>query len=416
MLSLSTLLYDLFHTCYKASIHIAAPFRNKARQWVDGRKHVFEILETRLKDKPSKRLWMHCASLGEFEQGRPVLEAFKKSHPEYCIVLTFFSPSGYELRKNYAGADIISYLPADSSVNARRFIQNVKPQMALFVKYEFWFHYLHTLHTHRIPIVLFSAIFRKEQVFFQWYGLLFRKMLGYFDKVIVQTPASRELLQSINIPAEVAADTRFDRVYAIAQLPDTDNKLTEFKGESPLCIGGSTWPEDELILAEVYHTFLEPNHYKLVIAPHDVSAKNIERLQSVFKGKCRLLSDAAFGDANVLIVDSIGRLASIYRYATFVYIGGAFGKGLHNILEASVYGKPVFFGPRHQKFNEAIELTQAGAAFSINSAEQLNHLFIAISGDADKYEAICKTAKQYVEKKLGGTWQVMAAIERLLPA
>ncbi|MBK8487582.1 MAG: 3-deoxy-D-manno-octulosonic acid transferase [Chitinophagales bacterium] len=414
MLFISTIFYNLFNASYNAAIHIASLFNPKAKQWTSGRKNIFKKLSSQLNNKSSQRIWMHCASLGEFEQGRPVLESFRKSYPDYCIVLTFFSPSGYELRKNYSGADVISYLPVDTNHNAKKFLEIVNPQIALFVKYEFWFHYLSTLHQQEIPIILFSSIFRKEQIFFKWYGLLFRKMLGYFDKIFVQTIASKELLQSIHINAEVAADTRFDRVYTISNLPESDNKLQEFKGDSPLFIGGSTWPVDEKIIIEVFNVFLKPKNFKLVIAPHDVSLKNIERLQSFFGNDCGLLSETMDKNKSVLIVNSIGKLAEIYRHAKYVFIGGAFGKGLHNVLEASVYGKPVFFGDNYQKFNEAVELQKAGAAFSIENADQLIELLKMLESDEKKYNASSTAAKTYVENNLGGASKVFTAMVKQL--
>lgn len=414
MLFISIIFYNLFNASYNAAIHIASLFNPKAKQWTSGRKNIFEKLSSQLTDKSSKRIWMHCASLGEFEQGRPVLESLRKSYPEYCIILTFFSPSGYELRKNYSGADVIGYLPMDSKHNAKRFIEIVNPQIALFVKYEFWFHYLTTLHKQKIPVFLFSSIFRKEQIFFKWHGLLFRKMLSYFSKIFVQTIASKELLQSIDIHAEVAADTRFDRVYTISNLPESETKLQEFKGDAPLFICGSTWPEDEKIIVEVFNVFLKQKGFKLVIAPHDVSLKNIERLQSVFGNDYSLLSETIDKTKSVLIVNSIGKLAEIYRHAKYVFVGGAFGKGLHNVLEASVYGKPVFFGENFQKFNEAIELQKTEAAFSIQNADQLIALLKMFESDGRKYEISCTAAKKYVVNNLGGTQLIVNAIKKFM--
>lgn len=414
MHSAGFILYTIFIRCYVLALRLASPFNSKAKQWLEGRKDVLPVIAQKLKGKTGRRIWMHCASLGEFEQGRPVLEKWKQLYPSDIIILTFFSPSGYALQKNYSGADVISYLPMDGKRNARQFIEITHPQLALFVKYEFWYHYLKTLHRQNIPVILFSSIFRQGQIFFKWYGSFYRNMLAFYSGIFVQNTHSQQLLQSIHYASEVAPDTRFDRVIAISKKNSSDEKILAFVKSSPILIGGSTWPADEKIILHVFKTYLQPQGFKLILAPHDVSNSNIQRLQNIIGDACTLYSGGFSIEKSILILNTMGKLSEIYRYAKYVFVGGAFGKGLHNILEATVYGKPVFFGPAFSKFNEAINLNNAGAAFPVNDASQMETIIRNLEDDTAAYDSVCKIASDYVEENIGGTKRIYNAMEKLL--
>lgn len=368
-------LYGLAIRTYVFLILIASLWNEKARLWHRGRKNVWYRLKAAIPfDKPV--VWFHAASLGEFEQGRPVIERFRSEHPNSFILLTFFSPSGYEIQKNYPHADYVCYLPADTITNARRFIHITHPEIAFFIKYEFWFNYLRVLSRSEARVVLISGIFRPTQHFFRSYGAWFRRQLHAFSYFFVQDEASAQLLKSIGISqVKIIGDTRFDRVSEICEKTQGNHLVAAFTTGHKVVVAGSTWKEDEIRLKKVLDEMPE---IKLVLAPHEVGQSHIMEIEQLFKGQCLRLSEAeesGLSDARVLIIDSIGLLSALYRYAGVAYIGGGFGKGIHNILEAACYSVPVVFGPNYHRFREAHDLVQAGGAFSFQSPTELKELF-----------------------------------------
>ena len=400
-----TFLYYIIIKLYQFSINIAALFGNpKAMLWIAGRKGLIARLESTLKPN-ERRIWVHAASLGEFEQGRPLIEKIKEQHPEYKIVLTFFSPSGYEVRKNYTGADYIFYLPADTPSNARRFIDLVNPEKVLFIKYEYWYNYLSTLKRRSIPVYLCSAIFRENQLFFKWYGGWYRKILSLFGHLFVQTANSGELLKKLGYTnVTVTGDTRFDRVYAIATQSREIPEVAAFVGNYPCLIAGSTWEPDEDLLSTYIN--MESAPIKYIIAPHEIQPSHIERIErSVQKKVVRFSAwkrDQS-GNPDVLIIDNIGMLSSLYRYGQVSYIGGGFGKGIHNTLEAATFGLPVLFGPNYHKFQEAKDLIALGGAFSISSQDELNSRLDELFNNVTSLSEAQKTAAEYVKNNIGAT-------------
>ena len=396
------LLYNCGVRLMDAGIRCAAPFNSKARLWKDGRRRLFD----KLKALGSHRVaWFHAASLGEFEQGRPVIEAFRKARPEYKILVTFFSPSGYEIRKNYSGADCICYLPTDTPKNVRRFMQIVHPEIAVFIKYEFWYNYLTAMQKAGTRLYLISAIFRKEQIFFKPYGGLFRRALEAFTHLFVQDENSKQLLHEIGIDAvSIAGDTRFDRVFTIASNAKNLPEIERFAQNMPVFIAGSTWPPDEELLLTLIERY--PS-VKFIIAPHEIHASRIEKLRTaIHRPSLRyteLTPESDLAHAEVLFIDTIGLLSSVYRYGTWGYIGGGFGRGIHNTLEAAVYGIPVIFGPRHQKFHEAVELLARGGAFTIKNGEELHALLDSLIENPAIAQAAGGEALAYVRSQLGAT-------------
>ena len=406
---ISRICYLLGIRAYHASIRLAAFLgQRKARQWVRGRRNVFMQLAEALKNNDKPLIWMHCASLGEFEQGRPVLELLKQRHPGHFYLLTFFSPSGYEVRKNEPLADLVSYLPADSPYNARKFIGLTDPKLALFVKYEFWMHYLEALKEASVPCILFSAVFRKNQIFFRSYGALFRKILHSFDLLIVQDADSEALLKKVGIKQTMTApDTRFDRVWRIARSPFEDEAFSRIPGGKKVIVAGSIWPSDLPLLRK-----LDFDRITLLIAPHEIHDKNIRRISEAFDRQVLRSSQwkAAWPEEAVIILDSMGQLAKYYRYADLAIIGGGYGRGIHNILEAAVYGIPLAYGPHHQKFREARELLQSGAALS-ESPEKLARKINELLRSEKRLKEMGAISKNYVESQLGGSEQIVKAAE-----
>ncbi|MEY3368540.1 MAG: hypothetical protein RI973_1695, partial [Bacteroidota bacterium] len=356
------LLYALLTRLYFAAIHLASPFSARARRWMQGRRGLFVKLEQALSSRQDGEpwVWMHCASLGEFEQGRPVLEQLKAARPELRVLLTFFSPSGYEQRKDYPLADCICYLPADTAANAARFVQLTRPSLAIFVKYEFWYFHLRALHRAGIPLVLIAGAFRQWQPFFSWYGGLHRSMLGFFKTLFVQDDASVDLLKSLPLSnARNAGDPRADRVLQVASEDWQQPLLAAFCATSKVIVCGSTWPADEDLLLEVLS---EPdfNAWKIVLVPHDTDPVRLRRLAesvpfpaALFNSLSGSEGQQAAAGLRLLVVDTVGMLSRLYRYGQLAYVGGGFGRGIHNLLEPAVYGLPVLFGPRHQSFVEA---------------------------------------------------------------
>lgn len=356
-----------------------------------------------------KVIWMHCASLGEFEQGRPVLEAIKEQYPSYKIVLSFFSPSGYETRKNFPGADSVIYLPMDSSMHAKRLITAINPSLVLWVKYEYWYYYLTELKKRNIPVLLISGIFRESQPFFTWYGGIWKQMLKCFRHLFVQNEASKVLLRTIEIEASVAGDTRFDRVIAISEKSEPVEFIREFIDGKPVLVAGSTWEDDEV---ELIHYVKAHPEIKFIIAPHETDRNNIEDVKKEFANS--ILYSSLFAgvktatDGNVLLIDNIGMLSRLYQYADVTYVGGGFGRdGIHNILEAAVYSKPVIFGPVYEKFAEARYLVESGGAFSVESALELEVLLNNLFKNHDECKLAGKICGDYVHNNNGATKKIM---------
>ncbi|HKL38748.1 MAG TPA: glycosyltransferase N-terminal domain-containing protein [Bacteroidales bacterium] len=406
------LIYLFAIQCYYLLVRAATLFNSKAREFIRGRERWFTDLESNTAGW-GPTIWFHCASLGEFEQGRPLLEELRARDPEVKILLTFFSPSGYRVRKNYPQADYVSYLPLDTPRNARKFVDLVRPEKVFFIKYEYWYFMLRRLYRRNIPVYLVSAIFRKDQLFFRWYGGWFRHMLHFYSHLFVQDAWSRDLLKAHGIdPVTVSGDTRFDRVQKIAAGAPAFPFLERFMGDSMLVVGGSTWPPDEELLIRYYHETHES--LKLVIAPHEVHKQNIRRLLTRFKQEEVLVwSENGEGDpgkARVLIIDTIGMLSSLYGYGTLAYVGGAFGKGLHNILEAATYGVPVIFGPRHQKFREANELVERGGAFAVSDYAAFKVLMDSFLAHPQQLEEAGAIAGSYVKTHAGATRLILSKI------
>lgn len=403
-------IYNSVILFYRTAAWLISPFNNKARLWIKGQAGCCNILAEKI--KPGERyIWIHCASLGEFEQGRPVIEAIRKTRPWYRIVLTFFSPSGYEIRKEWPLADVICYLPADTPSNARRFLSLVKPEKVIFVKYEFWNNFITGIWKRKIPLFLISGIFREEQHFFKWYGGFFRNMLKKFSKIYVQDEASLRLLASIGLDNFAhAGDTRFDRVLQIASEAKEIPILERFRGNERLFLAGSSWKPDEEIIARYIN--VSPGRMKWVFAPHEIDEGNISRLEKLFTIKTIRYSQAGEGetDARVLIMDNIGMLSSAYRYAYIAAIGGGFGRGIHNVLEPACWGIPVLFGPAHGKFREAVELVREGGAASFAGYEEFRILLDKWLSDDTAYRKASETASAYVNKNSGATAKIVSEI------
>lgn len=398
-----TFLYNIGIGAYSLAIRLVAPFNEKAGLLSKGRKEVWKKIHN-IHRGNERLVWFHAASLGEFEQGRPVIEKLRQAEPETKILLTFFSPSGYEIRKNYTGADYILYLPADTKRNAIRFIEIFRPDAAVFVKYEFWFHYLQELHNRQIPTYLISAIFRAEQPFFKSWGSLHRRMLGFFKCLFVQDEQSVKLLSDIHIDhVRLTGDTRFDRVKQIADAARDIEKVAAFCNQQPAVVCGSTWPPDEDILLDYINHYT--GTYKWIIVPHEIGENHIKSILDKCRKKIIRYSQIANNPAeyDVLVIDCIGLLSAIYRYGNIAYIGGGFGAGIHNTLEAAVYGIPVIFGPKYQKFNEAVSLIREGGAFSIQSGTELAEVLNSLIGTPVVAETAGKKALEYVTSQLGAT-------------
>ncbi|MCD4664460.1 MAG: 3-deoxy-D-manno-octulosonic acid transferase [Bacteroidales bacterium] len=409
-------LYNILIYCYHLLIRIFGLFNDKARLWLRGRKDVFFRLSERI-DPNVDIAWFHAASLGEFEQGRPVIEAFRQKFPQFKILLTFFSPSGYEVRKDYKGADYIFYLPIDTISNARKFIHIVNPKLAIFIKYEFWFNYLYELHKNNIPTFIISAIFRKEQHFFKWYGGWFRKMLKSINWFFVQNKDSFELLDSIGIKdASVSGDSRFDRVFAIAQQAKKFSLIEKFINNKKVFLGGSTWQPDEKLIEYLADKYKD--NLKFIIAPHEINKERKKSIITAFnKHKVLKYSQADkvnIQNADILIIDGMGFLSSLYQYCDLAYIGGGFGKGIHNILEAVTFGKPVIFGPNYQKFDEAKELVRLKGAFNISNKKELLEITDNLIRNKTAYQSSSKICKNYVMDKKGATEIIIRKIIELI--
>lgn len=405
-------------------MQLAAIFHPKARAWVQGRKNLLPTLSAQLPSLIQSRpvAWFHAASLGEFEQGRPVIEAFKARYPDYFILLTFFSPSGYEVRKNYAQADYICYLPIDTAANARQFVRLIRPSVAFFIKYEFWYHYLRELRHNNTLTLSFSAIFRPSQLFFKPYGGFYRHILSYFDHIQVQNQASADLLQRIGIEeVTVAGDTRFDRVRQIADAARDLPEIANFIQQAFCLVVGSAWDTDREVLVPALNKIEPP--IQVLIAPHEIHEQELCRWEQTLNGGVLRYSayKAAGFDlsklpaANYLLIDNIGMLSSLYRYGNVAYIGGAFGAGLHNILEAATFGLPVLFGNKsYQRFQEALDLCSEGGAWAIPGTDELAQKLRLFIEDPEACESAGRVCKNYVRTHTGATDVVMKYLETKL--
>lgn len=405
-------LYNIGIYFYSFGIFIVQLFNAKARFWIKGRRNwqVRYATDWKLKNSDNQPcIWVHCASLGEFEQGRPVIEALKKEYPTFKMVLTFFSPSGYEIRKQYAGADYVCYLPIDTRSNVLQFIEIFKPVLSIFVKYEFWAHYLNTLYQKQIPTILISAIFRKNQVFFKWYGGLFRQLLFQFQHIFIQNQVSANLLQSLGLQNfTVVGDTRIDRVVQIAQEAPEFPIITAFAKGHQILVVGSSWQPDEAILLPFINQQL-PENWKVIIAPHDIATIHIQQIEQGLNVVHLRYSKANLEnitDAKVLIIDNVGMLSALYRYGQLAYIGGGFGTGIHNTLEPIAFGLPVLFGPKFQKFEEAVELTRQGGAFAINNTADFQRIFEFLQ-PSENYNRASVIANQYILDNQGATEKII---------
>ncbi len=401
-------IYWLSVRAYALVVRIAAMFNPKAKLFIEGRQGLAARMQTALQQEARPRMWMHCASLGEFEQGRPVLERLKKEYPGFALVLTFFSPSGYEVRKNFDGADHVFYLPTDSPENATQFLDTVDPSLCIFVKYELWYFYLYEIKKRNIPAILISAFFRKEQIFFKWYGRLQVYMLGCFSHIFVQNEESLALLRGIGInEISVAGDTRFDRVVAAAKDKTELPIAAAFTTGHIVIIAGSTWKSDEIFLRDTFS--LLPEDWRLMIVPHEVDAAHIREIEKLFHGSSVKWSEWKDGaNCRVLIVDKVGFLLQLYRYADAAWIGGAFDKaGVHNVLEAAVYGKPCAYGPVFHQFKEAEELIKAGGAISADKPAVYAAQLKSWNDDPMNYDNTCNAAREYVLDNAGATDIIM---------
>lgn len=403
--------YSLGIAAYTAAIKVAAHWNPKARLWVDGRKGIFERLHEAVGD--GKRVvWIHVSSLGEFEQGRPVIEMIHERHPEYRILLTFFSPSGYEIRKNYPAADMVFYLPADTVANARRFLDIVRPEAAIFVKYDYWLNYLAELRRREIRTYIFSSLFRPDSVFFRPWGGAFRRALQTFDTIFVQNNESKRLLAGIGFDnVVVAGDTRFDRAAALPSQAARYPLIERFKGDKRLFIVGSSWRPDEDILIPFINNHPE---IKFIVAPHEMEEPRIERLMSECRGgavrysRCGENSDVA--SAHLMIVDVIGILNQLYQYAEWCYIGGGFGVCIHNTQEPATYGMPIAFGPKYHKFKEACDMIALGACRSVTTTAELEEWFAPLEADEELRLRTARKASDYIAANKGATNLIVKTI------
>ena len=406
------LLYNIGVGIYEVGIRLAAHKNPKARLWCEGRKGIFDNIERRMAGVKGRIVWLHAASLGEFEQGRPIIERIKELMPDAVVVLTFFSPSGYEIRKNYQGADHIFYLPSDRPSNVRRFLDAVRPDVAIFVKYEFWLNYLGELRRRNVPTYLISAIFRPSQIHFQPWGCIWRRALDSYNAIFVQNERSGELLQRAGYNRSiVAGDTRFDRVATIARAAKRIPIIEHFAMGKPLFVAGSTWGKDEELLIELINRHPDT---RFLIAPHEMDEARMQHLEAHVHGGVvrytRSDESSDFGNAQLMILDTIGLLSSAYSYARWAYIGGGFGVGIHNTLEAATFGLPIAFGPNYHKFLEACEMIECGAAQSVTSTKELLAWFEPLKSEGEALQKASSSARSYTKEHCGATDTIMSVI------
>ncbi|MGN1229570.1 MAG: 3-deoxy-D-manno-octulosonic acid transferase [Prevotella sp.] len=397
------MLYNIAIYFYLLGVAIASLFNEKVRKMWRGERAAFDVLKQKV-DPEAKYVWFHAASLGEFEQGRPIMERLRKEHPEYKILLTFFSPSGYEVRKNYEGADIICYLPLDTPINAIRFLRLVRPVMAYFIKYEFWYNYLHILKHRHVPTYSVSSIFRPDQVFFKWYAKKYAGVLRCITHFFVQNEQSRELLATIGITdVTISGDTRFDRVLQIMEQSKHLPIVEAFKQDHQVFVAGSSWPPDEDIFIRFFN---EHPEWKIIIAPHVIGNDHLQQILSKLNRKTVRYTEATpetAAEAQCLIIDCFGLLSSIYHYGEVAYVGGGFGVGIHNVLEAAVWNVPVFFGPNNKRFQEAQQLLASGGGFEITDYDSFATAMQRFMSDAKWLKQCGDKAGEYVKSKAGAT-------------
>lgn len=410
-------MYNIAIYLYLIGVAIYSRFNEKVRKMWCGERDAFRILREQV-DPNARYVWFHAASLGEFEQGRPLIEQMKREHPEIKILLTFFSPSGYEVRKNYEGADIICYLPLDTITNARRFLRIIRPEMAFFIKYEFWYNYLHILKHRNVPVYSVSSIFRDGQVFFKWYGRQYGKVLKCFTHFYVQNEKSRELLAKIGLTnATITGDTRFDRVLQIKEQAKQLPIVEKFTNGHKVFIAGSSWQPDEEIFVKYFN---EHSDWKLIIAPHVIGEDHLQQIEKLLEGRKVVrytevqennAADSSLQDADVLIINCFGLLSSIYHYADVTYVGGGFGVGIHNTLEAAVWDVPVIFGPNNNKFHEAQGLKACEGGFEITNYEDFEQLMNRFESDADYLKKSGIQAGNYVKQMSGATKRILSDVK-----
>lgn len=410
-------MYNVIIYLIQFGVAVASLFSEKVRKMWKGECASFGVLRDKL-EPDAQYIWFHAASLGEFEQGRPLMEQIRREHPQYKILLTFFSPSGYEVRKNYAGADIICYLPIDTIGNARKFLRTVRPVMAFFIKYEFWYNYLHVLKHRQIPTYSVSSIFRKDQVFFKWYGRHYGKVLNCFTRFFVQNEESRRLLATIGIhDVDVVGDTRFDRVLQIKeaakQLPIVESFVqgTADGKRAKVFVAGSSWLPDEEIFIPFFNKHKD---WKLIIAPHVIGEDHLKQIDQLLDRKTvryTQATEATASEADCLLIDCFGLLSSVYHYGDISYVGGGFGVGIHNVLEAAVWDMPVIFGPNNERFSEAQGLKKAQGGFDIASAEDFERIMLRLMTDASYLHDCGQHAGQFVEGMTGATPKILRHIQ-----
>jgi 3-deoxy-D-manno-octulosonic-acid transferase len=406
--------YNLFLRLYVITARLIQAGNNKAALWLKGRKHIFEQVSFALQHNSAPLVWFHAASIGEFEQGRPLMEAIKMQFQSYKIIVTFFSPSGYEAKKDDPIADWVFYLPMDSAANAANWIQITNPTLVIFIKYEFWYYYLKNLQQKNIPTLLISGIFRANQPFFKWYGSMHRFMLQCFQHLFVQNQQSKILLDKLGLAhcTSIAGDTRFDRVLYIAKEFYQNESIEKMIGHRQVIVAGSTWTEDDEVLD--HYANIHPELF-FIIAPHEVDADRIKECTTLYKNSIcysAVKVGADFTEKNVLIIDNIGMLSKLYRYATICYVGGGFGDdGVHNVLEPAVYNKPVVFGPVYDKFFEATALVDLGGAFSVDDAISLEEVLNKLLNNTDVYMQACNASGKYVSENTGSTAGIIQYIQ-----
>ena len=418
-------MYNVAIYLYLLGVAVCSLFSKKVRKMWKGERRAVRELRQKV-DPEAQYVWFHAASLGEFEQGRPLIEELRRRHPQYKILLTFFSPSGYEVRQDYPGADIVTYLPLDTIANARRFLRAIRPVMAFFIKYEFWYNYLHILKHRHVPVYSVSSIFRPGQVFFRWYGSEYGRVLRCFTHFFVQNQVSKDLLAKLKITdVSIVGDTRFDRVLQIKQQAKVLPVVEQFKSSGKVFVAGSSWLPDEEIFIPYF--LKEKPDWKLIIAPHVIDEAHLQQIEKLLEGrrvvrytemmKCQSpasnpqspLTETP-SEADVLIIDCFGLLSSIYRYADIAYVGGGFGVGIHNLPEAAVWGVPVFFGPNNQRFQEAQDLKECGGGVEIADYGDFRSKMEAFAGDPSKCEEAGRRAANYIKEKAGATEKVLSAL------
>ena len=406
-------LYNLVVSIAGFFLKIVAFFSPKIKLFVEGRKNVFTVLEEKIAPT-DKTIWFHSASLGEYEQGLPVIEKIKEKYPSHKIIVTFFSPSGYEVRKNNTVADVTIYLPLDTKSNAKKFLKLAHPELAFFIKYEFWLNYLKELENNKIPTYLISGIFRDNQMFFKWYGGFYRKALSAFTYFFVQNQKSKEKIETIGFKnVIVSGDTRFDRVAAILERDNTVDFIEKFKNNAPTIVIGSSWPKDEALLAEYINQ--APSTVKFIIAPHNIKQDQISSLKSQITKATVLFSEkdniTDLSKFNVFIIDTVGLLTKIYSYGTIAYVGGGFGNpGIHNILEPATFGIPIVIGPNYSNFAEAVELVKIGGCIVISNEAELKQSFDRLLLDEDYLKEKSQICKSYIQENKGATKSIMKIV------